>query len=264
MLKKRLIFTLLMDKSNYMLSRNFTLQSVGNIEWIKENYDFDLISTAIDELIVLNVERGEKNLKEFSENLIALTSNCFMPVAAGGGLRTMRDAELILNSGADKLVVNTTLIEDPDFVKSLVDKYGSQCVVASIDYNTVEDEREVFIQDGSKLTGLKVEDVVRKVEKLGVGEIFLTSIKQDGTGMGYELDFITKVAAMANVSIIASGGAGKYIQFIDAIQECSISAVSTANLFNFMCDGIKDAREHMIEAGVDLAIWGSDEDLKIE
>lgn len=255
MLKSRLIFALLMQDGRYMLSRNFNLQEVGTLEWIKKYYNFDAIAFSIDELIILNVERGDKNTEDFSKHLIELNKNCFMPIAAGGGIHTIEDAYLLLNSGADKLIVNTPLIDQPYLVKSMVKTFGSQCVIASIDYKRTEQDTEVFIGNGSKSSGQNVEEAVKNAHKLGCGEIYLTSMEQDGTGYGYDLEILQKVVSISKIPVIASGGAGKYEQFAQGINDANASAVSTANLFNFIADGLTEVRNTMMEKGLKMASW---------
>jgi len=256
MLKSRLIFALLMKNGSYQLSRNFNLQDVGDLTWIKKYYNFDAIAFSIDELIVVNVERGEKNVKLFCENLLKLNENCFMPIAAGGGIRSMDDAYKILNSGADKLVVNTPLFTQPKLIESLVKTFGSQCIIASIDYKKHDDGKiDVFIENGSKKINYSLEEVVKIAHNLGCGEIYLTSMEQDGTGYGYDIEVLKHVIDISNIPVIASGGAGKYEHFVDGIKKASASAVSTANLFNFMADGLIDIRKTMIKEGLDMASW---------
>ena len=133
MLKKRIIFTLLYDSGNFMLSRNFRLQQVGNLTWLQPNYNFSHIAFFIDELIILDVSRGERNTDNFCETLKKLTSDCFVPIAAGGGVRSIDYARRLLRSGADKIVINTPLFEDQDLVRDLVKEFGQQCVVGSVD-----------------------------------------------------------------------------------------------------------------------------------
>ena len=125
MLKNRLIFALLNDSGNYCLSRNFYLQAVGDLDWVKEYYNLNAIAFSIDELIVLNVKRGDKEMHKFAEDIIKLTKNFFVPVAAGGGIRKIEDAYLLLNSGADKLVVNTSIISFPSFGPSIPTFFNS-------------------------------------------------------------------------------------------------------------------------------------------
>ena len=257
MLKKRLIFTLLVEDGSFMLSRNFTLQRGGDLDWLKEHYDFDSIAFSIDELVVLNVNRGDKKMIGFAALLKDLTKGCFIPIAAGGGIRSMEDAELLLASGADKLIVNTPLLEDEALITALVKRYGSQCVVASIDYKDGEGKEEAFIGNGQEPTGLTVAEAVKKAEALGVGEILLTSMTKDGTGQGLELDLADKVGANTGVPIIVAGGAGNFDQLSQALHRDNIAAVATANIFNFMSDNLTEARKHIVEDGTPLAIWES-------
>ena len=259
MLKSRLIFALLMKNGSYQLSRNFNLQDVGDLNWIKKYYNFDAIAFSIDELIVVNVERGEKNVDLFCENLQKLNENCFMPITAGGGIRSMDDAYKILNSGADKIIVNTPLINQQNLVKSLVETFGSQCVIASIDFKKFDDRHvEVLIDNGSKSIDLSLDEAVKNAHDLGCGEIYLTSIEQDGTGYGYDLEILKHVVNISKIPVIASGGAGKYEHFADGVQKAGASAVSTANLFNFIADGLIKVRKTMINRGLGMATWDLD------
>ena len=133
MLKKRLIFTLLYSNGSFLLSRNFRLQKVGNLDWLKKHYDFSHVSYSIDELIVLDVTRGERDIDEFCSALELLTDGCFVPIAAGGGVNHIGSARKLLRSGADKVVINSGLYLKNGFVSELASEFGEQCVVGSID-----------------------------------------------------------------------------------------------------------------------------------
>jgi cyclase len=255
MVKKRLIFTLLMQNGTFMLSRNFSLQSVGDLSWIREYYNFDAIAFSIDELIVLNVEREKRDIEQFSKNIVQLNKRYFMPVAAGGGIRSLDDAYLLLDSGVDKLVVNTTLLTQPELVTLLARTFGSQCIVASIDYKKLNGHTQVFISNGSQSTGLTVEDAVKKAEELGCGEIYLTSMDKDGTGQGFDLEMIHRIVELTELPVIASGGVGKYEHLANGVICGGANAVSTANLFNFIEDGLNEARLTMQNRGIDMAFW---------
>ena len=255
MVKNRLLFTLLLQNGSYMLSRNFRLQSVGNLDWLKEYYDFDSIAFSIDELVVLNVERGEKNTTGFADDVSKLVEGCMMPIACGGGIHSMDNAFALLDAGADKLVVNTALLRQPDLVRAMVKKFGSQCVVASIDYRTTEGQTEVYVSNGDEATGLSVEEAVLNAESLGAGEIYLTSMDRDGTGQGYDLDTLSKVTSISTVPVIASGGVGRFDHLTSGIVIAGVQAVSTANLFNFMADGLTEARGFIRGKGIPLAEW---------
>ena len=256
MARRRLIFTLLMQDGIYMLSRNFSLQAVGDVDWIRSHYNFDAIAFSIDELIVLNVERGPKNTARFAENLAKLNQNCFMPVTSGGGIRTMEDATILLRAGSDKLIVNSMIFENPGLTRKLVRNFGSQCIVASIDYKKNRSGgTEVFTKDGFSAVNMDVDGAVALAEELGCGEIYLTSMDRDGTGQGYDLETIQKVCALSRVPVIASGGAGKYEHFAEGVMNAKAEAVSTANLFNFIEDGLTEARQCMQARGTEMAFW---------
>jgi len=245
-----------MKNGSYQLSRNFNLQDVGDLNWIKKYYNFNAIAFSIDELIVVNVERGGKNVDLFCKNLLKLNENCFMPIAAGGGIRSIDHAYKILNSGADKIIVNTPLVTQPKLVKSLVQTFGSQCIIASIDFKKYDEwKTDVFIENGSEITDQSLEEAVKNAHNLGCGEIYLTSMEQDGTGYGYDLSILQHVVTISKIPVIASGGAGKYEHFAEGIQRAGASAVSTANLFNFIADGLIEVRKTMIQKGLKMAYW---------
>lgn len=258
MLKKRLIFTLLYENGEYALSRNFRLQSVGDLAWLRENYSFDAIAFSIDELIVLNVERGKSDLKKFAASLAELSRNYFLPIAAGGGIRSVEDAYLLLNSNADKVVVNTSIMEDPKLVSELAGIFGKQCVVASIDCRKAGDDYDVYIKSGTQNTGLKVKDAVKTAGELGAGEIYLTSIDRDGTGFGYDCALIERAASVTKLPFIASGGVGKYSHFVEGLKYVHVNAASTANIYNFVVDGLKNARRYIEDSGIKMAKWNYD------
>lgn len=255
MLKKRLVYTLLVQDQVIQLSRNFSLQAVGNIDWLYSYYDFDAIAYSVDELVLLNVGRGEKNTKSFAEFIITLSRNCFMPIAVGGGITSKEDAYYLLDAGADKLVINTGLFEQPNLIRELVKIFGSQCIVGSIDYKGVDTSTEVFISNGLVATGMKVEQAIEQAVALGVGEIYLTSMDRDGTGQGYDLPLLERAATLCQVPIIASGGVGEYEHFVAGMGIPGITGASTANIFNFIGEGLTESRNYIIKKGVPLAQW---------
>lgn len=255
MVKKRLIFTLLFQDGIIQLSRNFSLQGVGNLDWLCRHYDFDSMAQSIDELILLNVGRATKNASEFAEHVNSISKKCYMPIAAGGGIGCLDDAYSILDAGADKLVVNTALYENQKLVIEMVKIFGSQCVVASIDYKYLNSLDEVFTSNGMKKTGLTVEGAISNAEKMGVGEIYLTSIERDGTGQGYDLAMLGRVVNLCQVPVIASGGVGDFEHFVSGMQIENVTGASTANIFNFVGEGLAEARNHISQCKIQLAQW---------
>ena len=256
MLKSRLCFTLLFAHGNFHVSRNFTLQSVGGFDWLIENYEFESISRAIDELFILNVARENEDSQRFLEDLQKIAGFCFMPIAVGGGIRSLAQAEELFNSGADKLVLNTPFFTDEVFIQKLVGRYGSQSIVASVDFRRgFNDDTEVMIESGRKSAGIDLKSALKKVADSGAGEVYLTSIDQDGTGNGYDLCALEVAREACSLPIIASGGADTHDRLSEGVQVGLASAVATSHLFNFMADGLKDARESMIKTGVNLSSW---------
>jgi len=256
MLKKRLIFTLLYDSGQFMLSRNFRLQKVGDLKWLKTNYNFSHISFSIDELIVLDVSRKERNTPEFCDALQALSEGCFVPIAAGGGVCTIEHARILLRSGADKVVVNSALYENNGFISLLAAEFGQQCVVASMDIKRGPDGMyEVMAKCGSKHHPGTAAHWVDKVSRLAVGEIILNSIDQDGTGQGYDLQLLDLLPKDMPKPVILAGGVGNATHLAQGLTDPRVDAVATAHLFNFVGDGLKQARKSLITRGVDLPIW---------
>lgn len=255
MVKKRIIFTLLFADGCYMLSRNFRLQRVGDIQWLNKHYNLENIAFSIDELIVLDVSRGARNLEYFCNNLKELNKQCFIPIAAGGGIRGAKEAAQLLRSGADKIVVNTALYSDGSLVKELVSLYGSQCVIGSVDLRRQGGKWKAFIQNGSEEVDLPVAEYLRKISLLGVGEIYLNSMEKDGTGQGYLLEMLAEVDGTIRTPIILAGGAGNYQHFLEGLRQRNVDAVATAHLFNFVSDGLPRARELLLQEKMKLAVW---------
>lgn len=257
MLRKRIIFTLIYSDGFFMQSRNFRLQKVGDLNWLKKNYKIHEIAFSIDELIVLNVSRNNKSICEFAKIVESLVSNVFIPVSAGGGIRKIEDAEVLFNNGADKIVLNSTLFTDLNLVSSLVKKYGSQSILASVDYKLNDNRCEVYINDGTTKLDLELNQYISHLENLDIGEIYLNSIDRDGTGFGYDFDTINKYQSIIQKPLIIAGGAGNHNHFNDGLLYENVSAVATANLFNFIGNGLLDARTNLINLQHNLANWNA-------
>ncbi len=256
MLKKRIIFTLLYDNGSFMLSRNFRLQKVGTIDWLHKNYNFSHIAFYIDELIVLDVSRSERNIERFTNVLKTLAKGCFAPIAAGGGIRKLSDARQLLRSGADKVVLNSALFDDPKFVTELAQEFGQQCVVGSIDIKRGDDENyHIFTHNGMNLMHEQVGDLLGQLPEKSIGELYLNSINQDGTGQGYDLKLLDLIPQKLNFPTILAGGAGHSGHLVNGLLDERVDAVATAHLFNFVGDGLKKARDSVRLQDVDLAKW---------
>jgi cyclase len=251
MLRKRLIFTLIYDDGFFTQSRNFRLQKVGGINWLEKNYGFKNLAFSLDELIILDASRGSKDIIRFIDTLSKLVEDVFIPICAGGGVRCMEDAEMLFENGADKIILNTTIYENKDLVVDLIKKYGSQSIVASVDYK----KNDVFIKNGTQKIDIKLHDYINYIDNLGVGEVYLNSMEKDGTGFGYDLETAKKVAKNISIPLIIAGGAGNQKHLKKALMIDQIDAVATANLFNFMGNSLPDARSEIIFNNGNLAQW---------
>lgn len=254
--RSRLIFTLLYANGRFHLSRNFKLQAVGDLRWLLQNYEFESIARAIDELIILNVDREGGSTLELIETVQHLARRCFMPIAVGGGVRTIAQAEALFNGGADKIVLNSAYADAPDLVARIVDAYGAQSVTASIDFRRAPDGSTYTLVDyGARRTGGDLSAALQRAVELGAGEIYLTSIDRDGTGDGYDLAALKLAHESCRLPVIASGGADTSDRLAEGIQSGWATAVATAHLFNFMGDGLSDARQGLIGEGIALSKW---------
>lgn len=255
MLRKRIIFSLIYADGFFNQSRNFRLQRVGDEKWLENNYKFSKIAHSLDELILIDASKSKKDVIKFSNTISKIVENVFIPICAGGGIRNITDAELLFNSGADKIILNSSLFNNSDLVLELVKIYGSQSVVASIDYKIKGDSFLVFINDGKTEVDMDLPTYIQYVQTLGIGEIYLNSIDKDGTGFGYDFETIQNLSYKINVPLIIAGGAGNEIHLIEGLEINHVNAVATANLFNFIGDGLPNARKKIISNNQNIANW---------
>tara|TARA_B110000879_G_C11181039_1_gene518324 strand:- start:823 stop:1590 length:768 start_codon:yes stop_codon:yes gene_type:complete len=255
MLRNRLIFALIYNDGVFTQSRNFRLQNVGDVNWLEKNYKIQDLSFSIDELIIIDATKDKKNITTFTNVVKQIASKVFIPVAAGGGIRCVEDAELLFRSGADKIILNSALYENPKLIKDLSEKYGGQSIIGSIDYRKINKELKVFIKDGTTEIDSNLNEYLLDIGSIGVGEVILNSINQDGTGFGFDIETADFYAKKNSLPIILMGGAGNSQHLKVGLSIEGVSAVATANLFNFIGDGLPNARTELINEGCNLAKW---------
>lgn len=208
-----------------------------------------------DELCFLDITASSDNRETIFDVVAKTAEQCFMPVTVGGGVRSPEDVRKLLLAGADKVSFNTAAVSDPDVVARAADKFGNQCIVASIDAKRVadggEDERfEVFTHGGRTPTGIDAVEFAQLMVAKGAGEILLTSMDRDGTKDGYNLPLTRAISDAVSVPVIASGGAGSLDHLVDAVVEGHANAVLAASIFHFGTYTIAEAKKHMAEAGI--------------
>lgn len=238
-----------------MLSRNFRLQKVGNLRWLQKNYNFSQIAFSIDELIILDVSRGERDEENFCDHVRSLTEECFVPIAAGGGIRSLEQARKLLRSGADKVVINSLVASAPDVIEEISAEFGSQCVVAAVDVKQEDDSYFVWTENGSVQQETTLGDWLEVLVRLPVGELYLNSINRDGTGQGFHKELLEYLPSPMLIPVILSGGAGNHFHLAEGLNYDQVDAVATAHLFNFVGDGLAMARKSLLAEKYDLAVW---------
>ena len=180
----------------------------------------------------------------------------FIPLTVGGGIKTIEDFKETLRAGADKISVNSAAIRNPQLISEAAAKFGSQCVVVAIDAKKNEDSLgwHVVINGGRIDTGLDAVDWAKTVEKLGAGEILLTSMDYDGTKKGYDIEFLNAITRCVNIPVIASGGCGKLEDFYEVFEKSGADAALAASLFHYKELTIREVKQYLKDSGVEIRI----------
>tara|TARA_B110000971_G_C19951296_1_gene473482 strand:- start:169 stop:939 length:771 start_codon:yes stop_codon:yes gene_type:complete len=188
------------------------------------------------------------------ENIIKKTTkDVFVPITVGGGIRSVKDAYDIFISGADKVAINTAAVKNPQLISELVEKFGSQSIVISIEAKKISnDDWEVFTECGREKTGIKVIDWVKEITRLGAGEILLTSVDKEGMLNGYDIDLIRIVSNQVEIPLIASGGMGKANDILGAVTEGGADAISMASVLHYNKVSLNEIRKIALENNIDV------------
>ena len=206
-----------------------------------------------DELIFLDIMATSESRSFLLKTLKDVSQNCFVPLTAGGGIKTVDDIRQMLKVGADKVSINTEAFETPHLIKEASEKFGSQCIVVSIDAHEVNSGHyEVFVEGGKKPTGIDPISWSKEVAKHGAGEILLTSIDREGTMMGYDLKLIKMVSDAVSIPVIANGGAGTRQHFVEAIKTGGASAVAASSVFHFSDSNLTQVKSFIFNSGIPI------------
>jgi cyclase len=252
MLAKRIIPCLDVDRGRVVKGIRFvSLVDAGNPVEQAVRYDAE----GADELTFLDITASSDKRNIVAELVRRVADEVFIPFTVGGGLQSLEDIRAVLRSGADKVSLNTAAIDQPDLIKEGAETFGSQCMVVSVDARrrNGDDARqgwEVYTHGGRRPTGLDALEWTVRAEKLGAGEILLTSMDRDGTKDGYDIELTRAISDSVRIPVIASGGAGKLEHFYEALTEGGASAVLAASLFHFGQYKIADVKNYLRERGV--------------
>ena len=249
MLKIRIIPCLDVKNGRVVKGVNFVnLVDAGDPVEAAQAYD----EAGADELCFLDITASHENRSILLDVVKRTAEKCFMPLTVGGGVRTNEDIKMLLDSGADKVSINTSAITNPNFIKEASEAFGSQCIVVAIDAKRNNDGWQIFTHGGRKPTGLDPIDFAKKAESLGAGEILLTSMDRDGTKKGYDTALLNKITKTLEIPVIASGGVGNIDHLIDGIKEGGASAVLAASIFHFGEITIKEVKDKLSEEGLSV------------
>jgi len=250
---KRIIYALLYSKGQFHLSRNFSLQKVGGIDWLKNNFGFGETCNFIDELIILDVTKNpnDSDKKFFLNDVNKLREKIFVPLTLGGGIRTFNDAKLFFDNGADKVMINYLAHFDKEICHSISSIFGNQALSVMVDYKIIDNKILTFI-NGGKTKSFNFNHYIDQLKNLRFGELILNSIDKDGTAAGLDQQTFKEIPDDLINPILIMGGAGKPEHFVNTLKNDKISGIVTANLFNFLGTGLKEARNFSLKENIKL------------
>lgn len=237
-LTKRIIPCLDVKNGRVVKGVNFkNLRDAGDPVELGKKYSKE----GADELIFLDIGASRERRKTTMEMVKRVAKEIFIPFTVGGGVKTVEDIRALLRAGADKVSINTTAVQNPNLISQAAKKFGSQCIVVAIDVK----KDKVYIKGGSKKTELDALQWMQKAERLGAGEILLTSMDTDGTRKGFDLPLLQKISRAVKIPVIASGGAGSLKDFRDAFKAGRADAALAASLFHYGIFGVKQVKKYL-------------------
>lgn len=253
MLKARLIPCIITKGNLVVQSFNFKRYlPIGNVKTAIEFF----VNWDVDEIVILDIDATREGRSPNVALVEWAAQECFVPLTVGGGIQSLLDIRNLLNAGADKVCLNSVALKRPEFVTEAARVYGSQCITVSIDAIwDAESERYLAYsyQDGRALS-IAVDQLARKVELLGAGEIFLNSVDRDGSRLGYDVTLLQQVSKAVNIPVIACGGVGKFSDLPVGVTEGNCQAVAAANIFQHCEHSTITAKAHLLRARVPVRL----------
>jgi imidazole glycerol-phosphate synthase subunit HisF len=253
MLLRRVIPCLDVDKGRVVKGVEFVdIRDAGDPVELAARYQDE----GADEIVFLDITASHEKRDTVARLARRCADEVFIPFTIGGGVRSVEDAQAVLDAGSDKISVNSAAVARPELVGELAEVFGAQCVVLAIDArrSTGGDGYEVVVEGGRRATGRDAVEWAREGAERGAGEILLTSMDRDGTEDGYELELTRRVADAVEVPVIASGGAGKLDHLVEAVEEGHADAVLCASIFHYGKHSVREAKDRMHAAGIPVRL----------
>ena len=223
------------------------LRVIGN----PSQYALKYYNQGADEILYLDIVASLYGRNKLTEIVSKTTRDVFIPITVGGGIRNTKDVSDLLQSGADKVAVNTAAVKNPELINKIAEKFGSQCMVLSIEAKLQNDGKwYVYTDCGREKTNLNVSDWVEEGVQRGAGEILLTSIDKEGTGKGFDKDLIRMITQKVNIPVIASGGMGKPEDLVDIVKSCDVNAVAMADVLHYGKFTLDQIRFHAANSNI--------------
>lgn len=248
---KRIIPCLDVNNGRVVKGVNFVnLIDAGDPVAVAAAYD----AAGADELVFLDITASSDHRNTVADMVRKVAEQVFIPFTVGGGIRTVDDFKAILREGADKVSVNSAAIMNPHLISEAAEKFGSQCVVVAIDAKKTSDGYHIFKNGGRVDMGIDAIEWAMQADKLGAGEILLTSMDCDGTKAGYDIELTRLISENVSIPVIASGGAGKLEHFYDALTDGKADAALAASLFHFKELEIRQVKQYLKDRGVPVRL----------
>ena len=252
-LAKRIIPCLDVDNGRVVKGVQFVdIRDAGDPVEVARNYD----QQGADEITFLDITASSDNRATILDVIEQVASEVFIPLTVGGGIRELEDIRQILSVGADKVSINTTAVNNPDFIKQASDYFGNQCIVVAIDAKQVDDQGQwqIFTHGGRNPTGLDAIEWSRKMVDYGAGELLVTSMDRDGTKNGFDLELMKQITDNVSVPVIASGGVGQLDHLAEGVLQGGADAVLAASIFHYGEFTVGQAKQYMADCGIEVRL----------
>lgn len=227
------------------------LKNVGDPVELAIRYD----AQGADEMVFYDITASAQGRATMIDVIERVAEHCFMPLTVGGGIKSVEEMRLMLKAGADKISINSSAVRHPELIQVGAEKFGSQCIVVSIDAKRTGPEQwEVFVEGGRKNTGLDAIGWAERAVSLGAGELVLNSIDGDGMKTGYDIELTQRIADSINVPVVASGGAGNLDHMVDVVKNGHAAAVLAASIFHYGMYTVQQVKEYLAAHGIPIRL----------